>query len=64
VVLGDGPLVTVPDFTGGAARHVAEECEKLHLDLSVTGTGLVVEQNPVAGMKVPSGTSVLVRMAR
>jgi cell division protein FtsI (penicillin-binding protein 3) len=64
VILGDGPLVTVPDFSGWAARHVAEECEKLELDLNLTGTGLAVEQNPVAGVKVPSGTRVWVRMAR
>jgi hypothetical protein len=64
VVLGDGPLVTVPDFSGWAARHVALECEKLGLDLNVVGSGLGVEQNPVAGMKVPSGTRIWVRMAR
>jgi hypothetical protein len=43
---------------------VAEECEKLGLDLNVVGSGLTVEQNPVAGMKVPSGTRIWVRMAR
>ena len=64
VVLGDGPLVTVPDLTGSATRQVAEECEKLGLDLNVVGSGLAVEQNPVAGMKVPSGTRIWVRMAR
>ena len=64
VILGDGPLVTVPDFSGWAARRVAEECEKLGLDLNVAGTGLAVEQNPMAGVKVPSGTRVWVRMAR
>jgi cell division protein FtsI (penicillin-binding protein 3) len=64
VVLGDGPLVTVPDFSGLAARRVAEECEKLGLDLNVLGSGLAAEQNPVAGAKVPSGTQVWVHMAR
>jgi cell division protein FtsI (penicillin-binding protein 3) len=64
VVLGDGPLVTVPDFSGWAARHVAKECEKLGLDLNVLGSGLTVEQNPVAGVKVPSGTRIWVRMTR
>jgi cell division protein FtsI (penicillin-binding protein 3) len=64
IVLGDGPLVTVPDLTGSATRQVAEECEKLGLDLNVVGSGLAVEQNPVAGMKVPSGTRIWVRMAR
>ena len=64
VILGDGPLVSVPDFSGWAARRVAEECEKLGLDLNMAGTGLAVEQNPMAGIKVPSGTRVWVRMAR
>jgi cell division protein FtsI (penicillin-binding protein 3) len=64
IILGDGPLVTVPDLSGWAARRVAEECEKLGLDLNVAGTGLAVEQNPMAGVKVPSGTRVWVRMAR
>jgi len=64
VVLGDGPLVTVPDFSGWAARRVAQECEKLGLDLNVVGSGLAVEQNPIAGLKVPTGTRVWVRMAR
>jgi cell division protein FtsI (penicillin-binding protein 3) len=64
VVLGDGPLVTVPDFSGWAARRVAEECEKLGLALNVLGSGLALEQNPMAGLKVPSGTRIWVRMAR
>jgi len=64
VVLGDGPLVTVPDFSGWAARRVAEECGELGLDLNVVGSGLAVEQNPIAGLKVPSGTRIWVRMAR
>jgi cell division protein FtsI (penicillin-binding protein 3) len=64
VVLGDGPLVTVPDFTGWATRRVAEECEKLGLDLNIVGSGLAVEQSPGAGAKVPSGTRMWVKMAR
>jgi cell division protein FtsI (penicillin-binding protein 3) len=64
VVLGDGPLVTVPDFSGWATRRVAQECEKLGLDLNMVGSGLAVEQNPGAGLTVPSGTRIYVRMAR
>ena len=64
VVLGDGPLVSIPDFSGWATRRVALECEKLGLDLNLVGTGLAVEQNPAAGDRVPSGTRVWVRMAR
>ncbi len=64
VELGDGPLVTVPDFSGAAARRVVEECQKLGLDVNVAGSGVAVEQNPLAGFKVPSGTRIWVRMAR
>jgi len=64
VVLGDGPMVTVPDFSRWAARRVASECERLGLYLNVVGSGLAVEQNPAAGSKVPSGTRIWVRMAR
>jgi len=64
VLLGDGPMVTVPDFTGWTARRVAQESEKIGLDLRVVGSGLAVEQNPLAGFKVPAGTRVWVRMAR
>ena len=64
VVLGDGPLVTVPDFSGWAVRRIAQACEKLGLDLNVVGSGLAVEQNPLAGSKIPSGTKIWVKMAR
>jgi cell division protein FtsI (penicillin-binding protein 3) len=64
VVLGDGPLVTVPDFSGWATRRVALECEKLGLDLNLVGSGLAAQQNPAAGAQVPSGTKIWVRMSR
>ena len=64
MVLGDGPLVAVPDFIGWPTRKIAQECEKLGLELNIAGSGQAVEQNPAAGLKVPSGTSVWVRMAR
>jgi cell division protein FtsI (penicillin-binding protein 3) len=64
VVLGDGPTVSVPDFSGWSARRVAEKCEKLGLDLNAVGSGLTVEQNPAAGSSVPAGTRIWVRMAR
>ena len=64
MILGDGPEVTVPDFSRWAARRMAHECEKLGLSLNVVGSGLAVEQNPVAGAKVPAGTRIWVRMAR
>jgi cell division protein FtsI (penicillin-binding protein 3) len=64
VILGDGPLVTVPDFSGWGVRRAAQECQRLGLDLNAVGSGLAVGQNPVAGSEVPSGTRIWVRMAR
>jgi len=64
LVMDDGPLVTVPDFSGLAARRVAEQCQKIGLDLNVMGSGLVVEQEPPAGSRVPEGTAVSVRLER
>jgi cell division protein FtsI (penicillin-binding protein 3) len=64
LVLDDGPWISVPDFSGLAARQVAEECQKLGLELNVTGSGLAVEQNPPADSRVPAGARVWVRLAR
>ena len=62
--LDDGPMVTVPDFAGMALRQVAEECQKLGLDLNLRGSGVAIEQIPPARALVPSGSHVLVRFAR
>jgi hypothetical protein len=64
VVLEKGPLVAVPDFSGLAARPVADQCEAAGLDVAVSGSGLAIEQYPPAGSKVPPGTRVWVRFAR
>jgi cell division protein FtsI (penicillin-binding protein 3) len=64
MVLDSGPLVTVPDFSGLAARGVAQKCQKLGLELSLLGSGLAVEQNLPAHAKVPLGTRLVVRLSR
>jgi len=64
VVLNSGPRVTVPDFSGLAARRVAQECQKLGLDLRLLGSGLAVEQNLPAQAQVPPGTQLVVRLSR
>jgi hypothetical protein len=56
--------VSVPDFSGLAARPVADQCQAAGLDLAVSGSGLVVQQYPTAGSRVPAGTRVWVRLAR
>jgi cell division protein FtsI (penicillin-binding protein 3) len=64
MVLDEGPLVNVPDFSGLAARLVAEECQKLGLELNISGSGLVVEQKPAPRTRVPEKTPIWVRLAR
>jgi cell division protein FtsI/penicillin-binding protein 2 len=64
VVINDGPLTSVPKFSGMSVRRAAEECQELGLDLSVQGSGLAVEQNPPAGTQVTPGTRVWLRFAR
>jgi cell division protein FtsI (penicillin-binding protein 3) len=64
VLLDNGPRVTIPDFSGLAARSVAQECQKLGLELSLLGSGLVVEQNVPAHAQVPPGTRLVVRLSR
>jgi cell division protein FtsI (penicillin-binding protein 3) len=64
MILDDGPMVAVPDFIGMALRQVAEECQKLGLDLNMRGRGVAVQQMPPARALVPSGSRVLVRFAR
>jgi cell division protein FtsI/penicillin-binding protein 2 len=64
LVLDDGPMVAVPDFAGMALRQVAEDCQKLGLDLNLRGSGVAIEQMPPPRALVPSGSRVLVRFAR
>jgi cell division protein FtsI (penicillin-binding protein 3) len=64
VVIDNSPRVSIPDFSGLAARSVAQECQRLGLELSFSGSGLVVEQNPPAHAQVPLGTRLVVRLSR
>jgi cell division protein FtsI (penicillin-binding protein 3) len=64
VVLDDGPQVTVPDFSGRTARSVAQECQKLGLELSLLGSGLAVEQNLAAHTQVAPGSHLVVKLSR
>jgi cell division protein FtsI (penicillin-binding protein 3) len=64
VLVERGPMVTMPNFTGLAVRRVAEECQERGLDLSLSGSGLAVEQNPPAGTRLAPGSQIRVRFAR
>jgi cell division protein FtsI (penicillin-binding protein 3) len=64
MVLNDGPSVTVPDFIGLDERRVAEECQAMGLEVTMSGSGLAVQQNPAAGVKAPEGSRVQVVFSR
>jgi cell division protein FtsI (penicillin-binding protein 3) len=64
VLVERGPMVTMPNFTGLAVRRVADECQEMGLELSLSGSGLAVEQDPPAGTRLSPGSPILVRFAR
>ena len=64
VGLEGGAFVPLPDLSGLAVRQVSVECQQLGLELNLSGSGLAVEQNPVAGSQVPAGSRLWVRFAR
>lgn len=64
VVMDNGPVVIVPDFSGLAARSIAQQCLKLGLELSLSGSGLAVEQTPPAHAQVTPGTRLVVTLSR
>jgi len=64
VLLDEGPLLDVPDFTGLSARRVTEESQSLGLEIQMAGSGLAVQQDPPPGTSVHAGSAVFVRFAR
>lgn len=64
LLLDDGPLVVMPDFTGMPLRQVAEQCQELGLDLNMRGSGVAFDQSPPPHSQVPSGSKVWVIFGR
>ncbi len=64
IMLDDGPMLRMPDFTGLSIRRVAEQCQELGLDLNLLGSGLAVDQVPPARAQVPAGSKIWVRFGR
>lgn len=64
VVISDAPLVVVPDFSGLNERKVADQCQKVGLQLDLSGLGLAVAQMPDPGTRVAEGSAVEVQFAR
>ena len=64
VALGDGKVVTVPQFAGQTVRDVTETCLHLGLTPVLVGSGIAVEQLPPPGTQVSRASRVTVRFAR
>jgi cell division protein FtsI (penicillin-binding protein 3) len=66
MVIGDpdAGVVVVPSLTGQSVRGVTEQCMKLGLTPSLIGSGVAVEQAPVAGSQATRGSQVTVRFGR
>jgi cell division protein FtsI (penicillin-binding protein 3) len=56
--------IQVPSFTGKSVRAALELAEEDGLDLDVVGSGLAQEQSPAAGVRVPSGSKIVVKFGR
>jgi cell division protein FtsI (penicillin-binding protein 3) len=56
--------VEVPDFRGKPLRTALEEAESAGIELEVSGSGVGVEQSPVAGSRIPPGGHVAVKFGR
>lgn len=55
--------VVVPDLTGMTIREAGEVIGKLELHIDFTGSGLAIEQSPVAGQVVSKGTRIKVKFS-
>ncbi len=53
---------TVPDLTGMSASQATSELRNLNLNISITGSGTVVSQDPPKASKVDEGTVVKVTL--
>ncbi len=64
VVVDPGQRVAVPDFHGDDLRTVVERLGGLRLRVRTLGSGLAMDQAPLAGTMVPLGTEIVVRFTR
>jgi len=56
--------IVVPSFAGKSVRSVIEMAEQNGLEINAMGSGVAVEQSPVAGSLVTAGTTVIVKFGR
>jgi cell division protein FtsI (penicillin-binding protein 3) len=60
VPVPSGPVM--PNFIGLSSRQVLEMAQENSLNLKLIGSGRVTEQDPVAGMPIPLGSAIWVRL--
>jgi cell division protein FtsI (penicillin-binding protein 3) len=58
--LPSGPVM--PNFLGLSSRQVLELAQEAQLNLKLIGSGRVTEQDPIAGMPIPLGSAIWVRL--
>jgi len=54
----------VPQFVGKPLRQVIELAQESGIEIDVSGSGVARAQAPAAGMRIPAGAHVAVRLAR
>ncbi len=64
MALAEGEGVEIPNLVGMSVRGVTQECLRLGLNPVLIGTGVAVNQNPEAGLRLRRGGRVTVRFAR
>jgi cell division protein FtsI (penicillin-binding protein 3) len=56
--------IVVPSFAGKSVRSAIEAAEESGLELDAVGSGVALDQSPIAGSHVPAGAHVTVRFGR
>jgi cell division protein FtsI (penicillin-binding protein 3) len=64
VALPEGEGVAVPLLVGKTVRQVIEICQRLGINPMLVGSGIVLEQQPLAGTTIARGGSVALRFGR
>jgi beta-lactam-binding protein with PASTA domain len=61
VAVDEGGDIEVPDFSGKTMRDVTDVVLRLSLEPVLVGSGLAIEQSPLAGAKVRHGAKITVQ---
>jgi hypothetical protein len=58
---GSGSLIVMPDVRGLAIRRALTRLSRMHLDVTVQGSGVVVAQDPLARNQIRWGAHAVIR---